>query len=330
MNRALLIFSFLFLLSCSTEETETELQETFGNWSPEFTNQISTFTQTRTGSKGTQQSRAVNVTSSSAISSSTEESINQDVNNDGDLYEDIEVVITTYSIPSSLTDTNSNGSHQITTYNIIEDNDMGITIGNNFYSVSNGLFYNYGELDECSSVYNYDLFIYSDGIQYGNDSSDFDDSNVLYGEGDYIYFELMMNQSTLKTGNYNDMLTTYNQIYNQSFELLDDFEDWFCQNNDCDDDAIDFEYKPCDQMDLMSTNSSYSLDVSTDNGDYIESGDIIFSFTQGQLSISVDSDDVYTVKLSNGKNENSLPVKLFYRGYIGFDNAYANSGKSQN
>ena len=83
-------------------------------------------------------------------------------------------------------------------------------------------------------------------------------------------------------------------------------------------------------MDLMSTNSSYSLDVSTDNGDYIESGDIIFSFTQGQLSISVDSDDVYTVKLSNGKNENSLPVKLFYRGYIGFDNAYANSGKSQN
>jgi len=38
MNRALLIFSFLFLLSCPTEEPETELQETFANWSPEFTN----------------------------------------------------------------------------------------------------------------------------------------------------------------------------------------------------------------------------------------------------------------------------------------------------
>jgi len=29
-------------LSCSTEEPETEFQETFGNWLPEFTNQTST------------------------------------------------------------------------------------------------------------------------------------------------------------------------------------------------------------------------------------------------------------------------------------------------
>ena len=67
-------------------------QEAFSNWSPNFNNQISNVTQTRTGSQGTQQTRTIEVTSSSNSSSLTEESIDKDINNDGDLYEDIEEI----------------------------------------------------------------------------------------------------------------------------------------------------------------------------------------------------------------------------------------------
>ena len=45
----------------------------------------------------TQQTRTINVTSSSNTTTSTEESINQDINDDGDLFEDIEVILTTYT-----------------------------------------------------------------------------------------------------------------------------------------------------------------------------------------------------------------------------------------
>ena len=146
-----LIFIYsLFLVGCSTDDGGSEMdntnttpeptpitpeptpKETFGNWSPDFTNQTSDFTQTRTGSQGTQQTRTINVTSSSVTTSSTEELINQDLNDDGDLFEEIEEVITTYTGSENL------GNHQTKTYNINVDNDMGFTVGNNFYSLNNG------------------------------------------------------------------------------------------------------------------------------------------------------------------------------------------------
>ena len=118
------LFIILFVLSCSTDDGGSEMDntnttpETFGDWSPDFTNQTSDFTQTRTGSEGTQQTRTINITSSSNTTTSTEESINQDINDDGDLFEDIEVILTTYTGSENL------GSHQITTYNVTEDNDI--------------------------------------------------------------------------------------------------------------------------------------------------------------------------------------------------------------
>jgi hypothetical protein len=324
------LFLILFVLSCSTDDGGTEMdntnttpeptpQETFGNWSPDFTNQTSDFTQTRTGSQGTQQTRTINVTSSSNTTTSTEESINQDINDDGDLFEDIEVILTTYTGSENL------GSHQITTYNVTEDNDMGMTIGNNFYSFSEGYVFDYGEYDEydyqnCDPIYNFDLYLFSEGIQYGDDPSNTSGDNELYGSGDYIYFELWMDQNSFKLGDYNDLLNNYNQRYNQSFTLIDDFDDWYCDNYDCDSQDDDFYQIPCNELILGSSYNSYDINVSTNNGDYIEAGENGFNFTEGNLSVNKDSNNIYTIKLTNGVNENLLPIKLYYRGYIGYHN----------
>ena len=332
-----LIFTFsLFLVGCSADDGGSEMdntnttpeptpQETFGNWSPDFTNQTSDFTQTRTGSQGTEQTRTINVTSSSSTNSSTEESINQDINDDGDLFEDIEVVLTTYTGSENL------GSHQITTYNVSEDNDMGMTIGNNFYSFSEGYVFDYGKYEEgdyqnCEPIYNFDLYLFSEGIQYGDDPSNSDGSNELYGSGDYIYFELWMDQSSFKLGQYNDLLKNYNQRYDQSFTLTDDFEVWYCNNYDCENDDEEFYQIPCNELILGSSWNGYDLNVSTNNGDYIEGGEYGFNFTEGNLSVNKDSNNIYTIKLTNGVNENLLPIKLYYRGYIGYHNS--NSSKS--
>ena len=109
------LLSSIIITSCSSDDGGDETvtptpQETFGNWSPDFTNQTSNFTQTRTGSQGTEQTRTINVTSSSSTSSSTEEILEEDINDDGDLFEDIEVITTTYTCSENL------GTHQITSY----------------------------------------------------------------------------------------------------------------------------------------------------------------------------------------------------------------------
>lgn len=56
------LLSSIIITSCSSDDGGDEMvtsttQETFGNWSPDFTNQTSNFTQTRTGSQGTEQTR---------------------------------------------------------------------------------------------------------------------------------------------------------------------------------------------------------------------------------------------------------------------------------
>ena len=113
INKSLIFLIFsLISLGCSSDDGGEEMvtptpKENFGNWSPDFTNQTSDFTQTRTGSQGTEQTRTINVTSSSSTSSSTEEILEEDINEDGDLFEDIEVITITYTGSENL------GNHQI-------------------------------------------------------------------------------------------------------------------------------------------------------------------------------------------------------------------------
>ena len=112
-----LIFFLIIFVSCSSDSEGDEMptsitNETFGNWSPDFTNQTSNFTQTRVGSKGTEQTRTIEVTSSSNLSESNEENLNQDVNNDGDKLDSIEISTITYVATENL------GQFEVVSYEI--------------------------------------------------------------------------------------------------------------------------------------------------------------------------------------------------------------------
>ena len=311
MKKILTLLVLFVLTGCSSSDGDSDteivvsLPETFGVWTPSFTDQTSNFDQTRNGNQGTQQTRTITVTSSSNTSSSNEEIINEDINSDGDLFEEIEIIVITYTGSENL------GSHEVTTYNILEDNDMGITVGNDFYPLSGGYLYDYGIFDEvenCNSIYNMDLYLYSDGIQFIN--------NDLSGTGTVMYFELFMNQSNFKTGIYTDMLNVYNTSYNQNFQTTNDFDFWYCGIYDCNDSEDDgYEYNPCNQLDLKSTYNSFEINET--QGGYIEGGDNNINFTEGELSVTENSDNIYTIKLSNGINIDQNNVKLFFKGSLG-------------
>ena len=344
----LLFLSIFYLfISCSPDSggDDTDVQETFGNWSPDFTSQTSNFTQTRSGSQGNQQTRTIEVTSSSSTSSSTEESIQQDINNDGDLFEDIQVIVTTYSASENL------GSHQITTYEIIEDNDLGFTVGNNFYPLNDGVLKNYGALetnDPCteeesilncngSGIYNIDLILLSEGYSYST-NSEFNYLEIS-GEGPKFYFELWMDSSdNLSIGRYYDIKTRTNEFFGTNFSFNDfysenenyetQFEIWSEENSECGGlldltDCQVFEF-----YNYMSTDSRYLIEGEGGNTTFSGTSNYI-EWTNGSLEISVDSNKLYTIKLKGGLNGLELPVKLFYKGYLGYYDVSANSLSSK-
>ena len=108
------ILSFVFLMflffcsksdstdAISSEENNSNLPETFGNWSPDFTNQTTNFNQTRTGSKGTNETREITVTSSDEVLLSIESKLLTDVNEDGDNFDITSQTITTFTASEGL------------------------------------------------------------------------------------------------------------------------------------------------------------------------------------------------------------------------------------
>lgn len=335
------IFAIFSIVSCSTDDSGEIVtpQETFSNWSPGFTNQTSNFTQTRTGSQGTQQTRTIEVTSSSNSSSLTEESIDKDINNDGDLYEDIDEVITTYLASENL------GSHNIVEYKLIEDNDLGFKVGNRFYPLSDGIMKNYGHLDydlpctteeedvkvNCNgkNLYNIDLVLISKNHNYTIHEQGYIDWS---GSGPLFYFELWKeSNSSLSGGNFFDLMTRTNETFKLDFNFGDyynynigennesKFQIWTEQNTGCNglyelgsenfDDCQIFGF-----YNTLSTNSFYQTE-----GDPQSSGEEHeIEWTNGSLEIFVDSNNVYTVKLKGATNGLNLPVSLFYKGYLAY------------
>ena len=109
------LICFFMVLSCSAEEEDTipptstvqsttpepEI-ETFENWTPDFTNQTINFTQTRTGSNGTEQTRIIDVSSTSNSTYSNEGNIYQDINGDGDIEDSVEIINSTYVASENL------------------------------------------------------------------------------------------------------------------------------------------------------------------------------------------------------------------------------------
>ncbi|MDA7819474.1 VCBS repeat-containing protein [Flavobacteriaceae bacterium] len=109
------LICFFMVLSCSAEEEDTipptstvqstipePETETFENWTPDFTNQTTNFTQTRTGSNGTEQTRIIDVSSTSNSTYSNEGNIYQDINGDGDIEDSVEIINITYVASENL------------------------------------------------------------------------------------------------------------------------------------------------------------------------------------------------------------------------------------
>jgi len=110
----------VLMFGCSKDENgnnsiNNTSSERFSPWSPVFENQTSNFVQTRTGTKGTIETRTIIITSESTNTSTSEEEINKDVNLDGDFLDSINLNVIQYTTSENL------GSFQVETFSIIDD-----------------------------------------------------------------------------------------------------------------------------------------------------------------------------------------------------------------
>tara|TARA_B100000925_G_scaffold78414_1_gene55421 strand:+ start:2347 stop:3417 length:1071 start_codon:yes stop_codon:yes gene_type:complete len=345
MNKSifsLFIFISVFLISCSSGGDDDSAiavpQESFGDWSPEFSDQTSSFTQTRTGSLGTQQSRSISVNSQSSVSTTTEEILNQDINSDQDFYDEIEKVVTTYSASNGL------GSFQLETLSVTDDNNMGIKVGNNFYPLASGSLVIYktkGEIGgsstatdvECEingvnySLYEVNLNLWSEGISVSPNAE-----NPWSGEGAMFYttlFSIIDNDIALndnKQISYFDFFDIYNGATGTSYNSQNASDN--CVSWEIDDplwDAFDDTINThCEYFNLYYNTSQYryydtNFDTNYANNDGGADEDYClgtqFDHTGKVIKVSKNSDDIYTIKIE-GKDRYSLPLKIFYKGYL--------------
>jgi len=111
MKTLVSVFIIICLFSCSKSDSDNSISvqnsttssvETFDEWSPAFTDQTTNFTQSRTGSKDTKQTRDITVTSQEQIIEASEESNNLDVNEDSDKYDITSQTVITYTASEDL------------------------------------------------------------------------------------------------------------------------------------------------------------------------------------------------------------------------------------
>ena len=316
----LLIFSVI-ITSCSSDDGGEEMvsptpQETFGNWSPDFTNQTSNFSQTRTGSQGTEQTRTINVTSSSSTSSSTEEILEEDINEDGDLFEDIEVITTTYTGSENL------GTHQITLYEILEDNDIELKVGNDGWSLSNGHIMDYGNDFVCSGeerYHNLDLFFYSEGISPDSDG-------YTTGDGVEIILSLFPSESEIVPGNYMNFLEYWNSnstIFGSTFESYNELLEFLYDLDEESEESLESKYCEIPDTSLFSYVEWGEFE---NNGNITSDGDEL-DISDSNLTIEITDGNVYTIKFQGCFTKTNLPLSFYYKGYLGYyDKTYTEPG----
>ena len=181
MKKIIYLFSLLTtftVISCSSDGGDDDIidtPESFGSWSPAFTNQTSNFSQTRTGNQGTSQSRTINVTSSE-VREETDEYIEQnDINSDGDLVDDITLITITY------TGSDNVGSHQVNSFETDVDRDP------TFFNANSGFWYSeifadLGNGPESAGYLAYDIYL-GDVTVYTSDDGECIEENEGDSEG---------------------------------------------------------------------------------------------------------------------------------------------------
>ena len=288
MKKLFLVLTvFTLLISCSSDDSSDTppannnvVQETFGNWSPDFTNQTANFTQTRTGTQGTQQTRTIVVTITSSTASSTEEILGEDINEDEDLFDEVEITTSNYSASEAL------GSYTTISYTVLEDNNMVFKVGNQSFEISNGFFATWGLANEDNNdciTYNG----YGNEFQlWGPDASLNSDGNIV-GEGLEIYFDLYTsNSNELDKG-------IYNFIWDDAF--------WQYETQLC---IQKHEYEV-----LTSDYGDYQL--KRENSD---SGEDYIQIKSGELSINIIGDK-YVIKFI-GLDEINNSISFYFNGVL--------------
>ena len=111
-----LLITFKILLSCSKSESSSNISseindsnspESFGNWTPIFTDQTSNFTQSRNGSNGTLETREITIDFNEEVVKSKEG--DTDINQDGDHYDITSHTISIYTASQGLGSFSSSG-----------------------------------------------------------------------------------------------------------------------------------------------------------------------------------------------------------------------------
>lgn len=298
-----LILSFIIsfiLISCSSENESDSMitppsSETFGSWSPNFSNQTNNFTQTRKGSNGSTDTRTINISSSTNSSSSFEKNINIDVNNDGDMLDEINIITITYTANNNL------GSHQQTENEILDDKNNYFKIGQNTFSILRVAAVNYLNELTCNgipSMFNQDLTFYSET------------------ENEEIYFELYNNDSEqLKLENSTSFFSYLNPFFENQFNNWEQMGEYF-----------DNDFSNQDWYDLYNSflcnDSEYNLITSFEvefQGNYYDVD------LEENFNLDIDLyNETYTVSMTgyirqDSDNLASEKVELFYEGSLDFE-----------
>ena len=297
-----LILSFIIsfiLISCSSENESDSMitppsSETFGSWSPNFSNQTNNFTQTRKGSNGSTETRTINISSSTNSSSSFEKNINIDVNKDGDMLDEINITTITYTANNNL------GSHQQTDYEILNDLNNYFKIGENKFSIRRVAAENYLNQGTCNGIptfFNHDLTFYSET------------------ENEEIYIEFFNNDSEqLKSGDYKSLFSYLNPFLIDPQSTTMEFE-WYI-------DDMSNQEKYDLYNSYLCSDSEYNLITSFEvefQGNYYDV-DLEENFN---LDIDLEN-ETYTVSMTgyirqDSDNLASEKVELFYEGSLDFE-----------
>ena len=306
--KKLIIFTVIFNVvfsSCSTEDSTQPINssdlpiETFGSWSPPFTNQTSNFTQTRNGSQGNSETRTISVSFSSQTSSTTELNLNLDYNNDGDLFDDLNEIITTYSASNDL------GSFQQTSYEVTRDVNNQFQIGENVYRIGSISGYNYQNLITCEGVPSF----FNHEIVFRSLSGNEDLEISLYNNS----------SSELKISNYDSSFIYFNDFFEGRFTNDDELYDHI---DDMSNDELYSLY-----LTSICNNSAYRL---IDNPELRFDGFYEELNTKSDFHFSITLiDETYTISMTGRildfDNPTSSPlsrgtqVSLFYIGSLSFD-----------
>ncbi len=270
------------------------------------------------------------------------------------MFDEVEVATTIYTASEGL------GSFEEVEYSVLVDNNNGILIGNEFISLEYGYLEWDGDEYFCSVENKYTYFV----LGLNSIGSTFSDDN-FNGDGYLVEAAPLIDSKTLEDGfNFNpeqeyeitEVLAALNDYYGVTFSTLDDWFDWYDENNqDSDGDGY------FDLEEVVNNSDPYDSN-SVPTGDYItpifcnsETKSLEYTFTGLDTGLSLNtiaegtykewvdiystsyiiklnSNDTYSVVIE-GVSEGSLPVKIFFKGYLSvYDNrdsqSVANSRKN--